>query len=97
MLSPNVNNTTMREIHSVTNMKVVHNLRKYLRLPSHFSRSKCGDLNYIKERLFKRLLLAGRVALSRLEGERSLLTSLLKQFQHMSCFVFKFQHRCVIT
>lgn len=57
LFSPNVDVALRQEIHGITRMKVVQHLGKYLGLPSHLSRNKRSDLNFIKERVQK--LLAG--------------------------------------
>lgn len=55
LFSPNVNVRTRMDIHRLTNMKVVQNLGKYLGLPSHFSRNKLSELNFLKERVQKNI------------------------------------------
>lgn len=53
LFSPNVRPDVRLGIKRVLNMKVVQNLGKYLGLPSHFSRNKKSELNFLKERIQK--------------------------------------------
>lgn len=57
LFSPNVTLPLKSAINGVLGMKVVKNLGKYLGLPSHFSRSKSSDLNFLREIVHK--VLAG--------------------------------------
>lgn len=53
LFSPNVDLVLRRELCQITGMKVVRHLGRYLGFPSHFSRNKTSDLNFIKERVQK--------------------------------------------
>lgn len=53
LFSHNVRVDVRKDIHEITGMKIVGHLGKYLGLPSHFSRNKKSDLNFLKERMQK--------------------------------------------
>lgn len=53
LFSPCVDEGVKMDIRRVTGIKVVNHLGRYLGFPSHFSRNKRSDLNYLIERVQK--------------------------------------------
>lgn len=53
LFSPNVLWSSKAEMGDILQVKVVSDLRRYLRLPSHFLGNKCWDLRFLKEKVQK--------------------------------------------